>query len=220
MTPELRKQLSEHCEARHLQLSVIQCEQLLQYLALLCQWRQHFNLTGLRDARRMLEVLIAESLDFCQREVLPPTARVLDLGTGAGVPGIPLAISSPDLRLTLLDRTQKKITFLRRVVATLHLENCQPYCSAAEAFRYRLLPEQRFDVIVSRGVGGIDEVFRLAAPLLLPGGKLILRKPLRPHDVQEAEAFERAMPDVTTHCVALPWSGVPAWYLLVITVRP
>ena len=60
--------------------------------------------------------------------------RVLDLGTGAGVPGIPLAICRPDVHVTLLDRSEKKITFLRRVVASLSLENCQPCCSTAEAW--------------------------------------------------------------------------------------
>ena len=121
----------------------------------------------------MLDVLIIESLDFLRRDLLPPAARVLDLGTGAGVPGIPLAICAPDGHFTLLDRSEKKITFVRRVVLSLRLHHCAPHCGAAEDLGRRLPAEQFFDVVVSRGVGTIADLSRLAAPLLRPGGLLL-----------------------------------------------
>src|SRR5262249_12462943 len=158
----------------------------LQYLALLLRWRSHLNLTGLRDAERIIAVLIGESLDFLQGHFLVPGMRVLDLGTGAGVPGIPLAICSVGLHFTLLDRSEKKITFLRRVVSLVRLENCQPCCSTAEDFARSLTPTQRFDAVVSRGVGHIAQLMRLAAPLLRSGGTLLVRKPLHTPELQEA----------------------------------
>src|SRR5262249_8787468 len=178
--------LYQQCERRGFTLSEAQHERLLQYLGLLLRWRSHLNLTGLRDAERIIDVLIGESLDFLHGGLLVPGMRVLDLGTGAGVPGIPLAICSVSLRFTLLDRSQKKITFLHRVVSLLRLENCEPCCSAAEALARSLAPTQRFDAVVSRGVGHIASLLRLAAPLLRPGGTLLLRKPQQTPELQEA----------------------------------
>ena len=128
----LRAHLHQQCEQRGLVLTPAQCEALLQYLELLLHWQKHLNLTGLHSAERMLDVLIIESLDFLRRDLLLPAARVLDLGTGAGVPGIPLAICAPEVHFTLLDRSEKKITFVRRVVLSLRLRHCAPHCGAAE----------------------------------------------------------------------------------------
>src|SRR5262245_25061073 len=146
-----QKRLCQACEQRGLALSIAQLEELTHYLELLVRWRPHLNLTGLRDAERLLDVLIVESLDFIHGDICLPGMRVLDLGTGAGVPGIPLAICRPDMHVTLLDRSEKKSTFLRRVVASLPLENGQPCCSTAEDLARRLRPQEFFDVVVSRG---------------------------------------------------------------------
>ena len=182
-----QKRLCQACEQRGIALSTTQLEALTHYLTLLVRWRPHLNLTGLRDAERMLDVLIVESLDFLHGDFFLPGMRVLDLGTGAGVPGVPLATCRPDVHVTLLDRSEKKITFLRRVVALLHLGNCQPCCSTAEDLARRLRPQERFDVVVSRGVGSVAHLMRLTAPLLKPGGRLLLRKPLHTPELQEAK---------------------------------
>jgi 16S rRNA (guanine527-N7)-methyltransferase len=186
MEPNYQKRLCQQCERRGITLSEAPLERLLQYLDLLLRWRSHLNLTGLRDAERIIDVLIAESLDFFQGGFLVPGMRVLDLGTGAGVPGIPLASCSTGLHFTLLDRSEKKITFLRRVVSLLRLENCQPDCSTAEDLARALTLPQRFDAVVSRGVGHITHLLRLTAPLLCPGGTLLVRKPLQTPELQEA----------------------------------
>src|SRR5215467_14452772 len=179
MEPNYQRRLCQQCERRGITLSEAQRQRLLQYLELLLRWRSHLNLTGLRDTERIIDVLIGESLDFLQGGFLSPGMRVLDLGTGAGVPGITLAICSVGLHFTLLDRSEKKITFLRRVVSLLRLENCQPCCSTAEDLVRALTSPQYFDVVVSRGVGHIVHLMRLAAPLLRPGGILLMRKPLQ-----------------------------------------
>ena len=186
MHPSHRQRLSRRCEQRGLQPSEVQLDRLLQYAELLWYWRRHINLTGLQDVEHMIDVLLGESLDFLQHDVLPPSTRVLDLGTGAGVPGIPLAVCTADLHWTLLDRSEKKITFLRRVVSQLHLGNCQPWCSTAEALARRLAAAQRFDAVVTRGVGRVALLLSLAAPLLHPGGILVLRKPLGTPEIAEA----------------------------------
>src|SRR5262245_2523661 len=189
MEPNYQQRLCQQCERRGFTLSEAQHERLLQYLGLLLRWRSHLNLTGLRDAERIIDILIAESLDFLQGGFLVPGMRVLDLGTGAGVPGIPLAICSVGLHFTLLDRSEKKITFLHRVVSLLRLENCQPCCSTAEDLARSLTAAQRCDAVVSRGVGHLAHLLRLAAPLLRPGGALLVRKPLQTPELQEVASL-------------------------------
>lgn len=210
-----RQYLSQRCEERHLQLPPARLDRLLQYVDLLLHWGRHLNLTGLRTAEGMIDVLIAESFDFLQRSLLPAAARVLDLGTGAGVPGIPLAICAPDLHLTLLDRTEKKITFLRRAVLLLQLENCQPLCSTAEALGRRVSPAPYFDAVVSRGVGRVAHVLSLARPLLRPGGLLLLRKPAATSELQESVPLLAA--GAWRHLDTLPLFSAPRspWVLLI-----
>jgi 16S rRNA (guanine527-N7)-methyltransferase len=211
-----QKRLCQACEQRGIALSTTQLEGLTQYLKLLVRWRSHLNLTGLRDAERMLDVLIVESLDFLEGNFFLPGMRVLDLGTGAGVPGIPLVVCRPDVYVTLLDRSEKKVAFLRRVVASLHLENCQPCCSTAEDLAHRLRPQEYFDVVVSRGVGSVAHLMRLTAPLLKPGGRLLLRKPLHTSELQEAELLRASQIWGSIETLPLSWSASLPWALLSI----
>ena len=211
-----QKRLCQQCEQRGMALSTAQLEDLTQYLKLLVRWRPHLNLTGLRDAERMLDVLIVESLDFFQGDFFRPGMRLLDLGTGAGVPGIPLAVCRSDVHVTLLDRSEKKIIFLRRVIAALHLKNCQPCCSTAEDLAHRLRPQEHFDVVVSRGVGSIVHLMHLTRPLLKPGGRLLLRKALHTPELQEAELLRAAETWGSIETLPLPWSAPPLWALLSI----
>jgi 16S rRNA (guanine527-N7)-methyltransferase len=210
-----KNRLSQQCEQRGMALSGLQLDRLTQYIELLQHWRQAMNLTGLRDAERMIDVLVAESLDFLWREALPYAARVLDLGTGAGVPGIPLAICAPDLTVTLLDRSQKKMTFLRHIVPQLQLPNCHPVCATAEAFAQHLAAPQRFDAVVTRGVGTVAHLLSLAAPLLRPGGALLLRKPVQTPELQDAEGLLTSGDWADLKIRPLLPGGGTVWVLLV-----
>jgi 16S rRNA (guanine527-N7)-methyltransferase len=211
-----QKRLCQACEQRGMALSTVQLEALTHYLTLLVRWRPYLNLTGLRNAERMLEVLIVESLDFFHGNFFLPGMRVLDLGTGAGVPGIPLATCRPDVHVTLLDRSEKKISFLRHVVASLPLANCQSCCSTAEDLSHCLRPQERFDIVVSRGVGSVTHLMRLTAPLLKPGGRLLLRKTLHTSELQEAELLRASEAWGSIETLPLPWGASSSWVLLSI----
>ena len=188
----------------------------MHYLDLVLQVRPHLSLTGLRDPERILDVLIVESLDFCRSDLIPASGRVLDLGTGAGVPGMTLAVWGADRHLTLLDRTQKKIAFVHRAALTLGLHNCHPAWGSAEELSRCLAPNERFDAVVARGVGSIAHLMRLARPLLRPHGKLLLRKPPDTPERQEAEALLASPAWAGMRTFPLPESGSMPWVLLAI----
>ena len=179
-------------QQRGIALTEVQLEGLSGYVALLQQWQRHLNLTGLRDVEQLIDVLILQSLDFLQGSFLSGSMRVLDLGTGAGVPGIPLAICQPQVEMTLLDRSQKKMIFVRRVLSHLQLGHCRTEIDTAEGLSRRLqpasdqMPDGRFDAIVSRGVGTVAHLLSLTGPLLRPGGMLLLRKPLHTPELKAA----------------------------------
>ena len=212
----LRKHLCRQAERRGLHLSAAQVDALMGYLELVLQAQAHLNLTGLRDPERILDVLIVESLDFCRPDLIPANSRVLDLGTGAGVPGITLAVWGAGLHLTLLDRTRKKIAFVRRAALSLGLPNCHPAWGSAEELARGLSPDDRFDAVVARGVGSIAHLMRLAQPLLRPHGKLLLRKPPDSPEHQEAEALLASPAWAGMRTLRLPEGGATLWNLLAI----
>ena len=212
----LRKRLCQQAERRGLSLSAAQVDTLMGYLELVLQGQAHLNLTGLRDPQRILDVLVVESLDFCRPGLIPADGRVLDLGTGAGVPGITLAVWGAGLHLTLLDRTQKKIAFVRRAALALGLPNCHPVWGSPEDLARGLSPDERFDAVVARGVGSVAHLMRLAKPLLRPHGKLLLRKPPDSPEHREAEALLASLAWAGMRTFPLPDSDATLWNLFVI----
>lgn len=211
-----RKRLCQQAERRGLNLSAAQVDALMAYLELVLQGQAQLNLTGLRDPERILDVLIVESLDFCRPDLIPADGRVLDLGTGAGVPGIPLAVWGAGLHLTLLDRTRKKIDFVRRAALSLGLHNCHPTWSSAEELARGLSSDERFDAVVSRGAGSIAHLMRLARPLLRPNGNLLLRKPPDTSENREAEALLASPAWVGLRTFPLAESGGMPWVLVAV----
>ena len=125
-----------------------QVRQLLSYLELLVQWNASYNLTAVRDPLEMVSRHLLDSLS-----VLPWVGgeHLLDAGTGAGLPGIPLAIMQPELIVTLLDSTGKKIRFLRHVKRRLLLENIRPVQARLESWQVQKMP----DCIISRALSNL-----------------------------------------------------------------
>ncbi len=221
----------QRCGTLGIRLSAPQFDGLAGYLALLQQWQRHLSLTGLREIEPLIDVLILESLDFLKGAFLSGPRRVLDLGTGAGVPGLPLAICQPQLDMTLLDRSQKKMVFVRRVISRLKLYHCRAETDTAEGLSRRLSlqtpdpgpnpgpshePDTRFDAIVTRGVGTVARLLSLAEPLLRPGGVLLLRKPTQTPELDAAAPVLAlgGWRDVQT--LPLRPTGVLSWTLLAV----
>jgi 16S rRNA (guanine527-N7)-methyltransferase len=152
-----------------------QSERLERYLALLEKWNRTYNLTAIREPERMVTHHVLDSLAIL-RHVRGP--NVLDVGSGAGLPGIPLAIASPALAVTLLDSSHKKAAFLQQAVGELALANATIVNARIESWR----TDARFDTIVSRAFADLGEFVSAAARLLAPGGTIAAMKGVHPHD--------------------------------------
>lgn len=159
-----------------LDLSAAQQQQLLDYVTLIAKWNKVYNLTAVRDPAAMITQHLLDSL-----AVLPHLAdakRLIDIGTGAGLPGIPLAIAHPEFKITLLDSIHKKTTFLLQACLELGLTNVEVVCERVEHYQ----PQTRFEVVISRAFADLGEFARLTAHLLTKGGKLCAMKGIYPHE--------------------------------------
>ena len=153
---------------------------LLAYLALLDKWNRVYNLTAVRDAERMVSHHLLDSLaavPFFQGGC-SDSVRVLDVGSGGGLPGIPLAIARPEAQVTLIDSVAKKTAFLLQAKAELGLANLHVMTGRVEDYR----PEVGFDLVTSRAFSDLKEFVTLTRHLLKPGGRWLAMKGLYPHE--------------------------------------
>lgn len=169
MPDPLRQQLDIGLEQLGLVLPQPVREQLLAYRELLGQWNRAYNLTAVRDPAEQVQKHLLDSL-----AVLPwlQGMRVLDVGTGAGLPGIPLALACPDRQFTLLDSLGKRLRFLFQVKKTLGLDNVTLIESRIEAYR----PEVGFDTVISRAFASLADFARLSGHCLAESGCLLAMK--------------------------------------------
>lgn len=170
----LRPELAAGLEA--LGLPAALATPLLAYLALLARWNATYNLTAIRDPRDMVAKHLLDSL------AMQPFVRGLrtlaDLGTGPGLPGIPLAIATPGLQVTLVESNGKKARFLREAVRQLGLGNVQVAESRIEAFQ----PGTHFDAITARALATLPLILELGGHLPGPGGRLLAMKGVVPDE--------------------------------------
>jgi len=150
-------------------------DQLEIYLRLLHKWNQAYNLTAVRDIDEMVGRHVLDSL-----AILPwiQGPRLIDVGSGAGLPGIPLALARPDLHLVLLDSNGKKTRFLQEVKRTLHLTHVEVVQSRVEDYN----PVQGFDTVVSRAFSHIQDLVRWTHHLVVEQGIWLAMKGLCPTD--------------------------------------
>jgi len=174
MTPQaaLRRGLAELGLA-----TAAEAEQKLQaYLALLGKWNRTYNLTAIRDPHEMVAKHLLDSL--AMQPFVRDLASLADLGTGPGLPGIPLAIANPALAVTLLDSNGKKARFLRQAVMELRLANVQVHQGRAETWR----PPAPFAVVIARGFAELADFLAACRHLAAPDGVLAAMKGRYPHE--------------------------------------
>lgn len=174
-TAPLSGSLDQGARGLGLTLSGAQIERLLSFLDLLGHWGRSFNLTAILDPAAMVSHHLLDSLAVAPY-LLGET--ILDLGTGAGLPGLPLAIVAPSRQFWLLDSNGKKIRFVRQAILELGLTNVEPVRSRIESYR----PGKKFSTIVTRAVASTPEIHVQAAPLLASPGLLLVMKGRCPRD--------------------------------------
>jgi 16S rRNA (guanine527-N7)-methyltransferase len=158
-------------------------QDLLDYIALIDKWNRVHNLTAIREPEKMVSHHLLDSLAVAPHL---QAKRLLDVGSGAGLPGIPLALAYPEMRVTLLDSNHKKAAFLNQVVMELKLKNAEVCAERVESWQTK----DRFDVIISRAFSDIGEFVRVTRHLLAPGGVFAAMKGLHPY-----EEIEKLPPD-------------------------
>ena len=166
---QLALRLAEGIERLGVSASVRQQGQLLELIALLERWGRTYNLTAVRDPLRMVSHHLLDSL------VLAPFlqgTRVLDVGTGAGFPGLPLAILTPERHFMLLDSNGKKVRFVRQAVMELGLDNVEVVQSRIESYTSR----EKFATIVARAFASLTKILQMTQPLLARPGALLAPK--------------------------------------------
>lgn len=150
-------------------------QRMLGYLTLVEKWNKAYNLTAVREPAKMLTHHLLDSLS-----VLPHVRgpRVLDVGSGAGLPGIPLALACPQWQFTLLDSNHKKTTFLRQAAIEFKLNNVEVVCDRVETW----VSPQPFDTVVSRAFSDLPEFLGLAGRLCSKTGVVVAMKGIYPHE--------------------------------------
>jgi len=167
--PQLVQDLRRGVEAMALSVDASGQARLLDYLALLVKWNKVYNLTAIRDPREMVAKHLLDSL-----AILPWVSgtSLADVGSGAGLPGIPLALCRSDLDVTLVETSAKKGRFLRQAILDLGLSNCRVECARVEALR----PAAPFALLTARAFATLAEIVALAGHLLATDGQLLALK--------------------------------------------
>lgn len=207
-----RKRLEAGLDAIGLALAPAQIDTLFAYLTLLRKWNSVYNLTAIRHPDEMLTHHLLDSLAAipalaeAARSVTVPDAargRVLDVGSGGGMPGMPLAISCPDVSVLMVDIVQKKTAFLTQCRAQLQLSNAAAHWGPVE----KIEDDTGYAVITSRAFAELTDFVNLSGHLLAPGGKLLAMKGIYPQ--AELDRMEAAGLMQTWQVDAVPKLTVP-----------
>jgi 16S rRNA (guanine527-N7)-methyltransferase len=197
--------IQEACTALTLRVNTHQQQQLLDYLNELLKWNKTYNLTAIRDPQQALIHHVFDSLSIvgpiqsylADQGVKQPT--ILDVGSGAGLPGVVLAVMLPAAKITCVDAVEKKTSFIRQAASVLKLDNL----SATHA-RVEQLNLNKYDVVTSRAFASLEDFVTLAGDQALPTGVLLAMKGKRPDD-EIQQMHNRTQWNVTkTDQIAVP----------------
>ena len=171
---EFEKEIIEYMEELEIKLSTEQAEMFFKYMNLLLEWNEKINLTAITDEEEVIVKHFVDSITISK--YIPTGTSLIDVGTGAGFPGIPLGIIRNDLEIVLLDSLQKRINFLEVVIRELGLENIKTVHARAEEFGKNNKYREKFDVATSRAVANLSTLSEYLLPLVKVGGVVICMK--------------------------------------------
>ena len=168
-----RKILVSGLQTLKLALNEQQVDQLLGFIKLIEKWNKAYNLTAIRGREDMVRLHLLDSLAIAP---FIEGKRVIDIGTGAGLPGIPLAICLPETEFTLLDSNAKKTRFVKQVILELKLKNVNVFHHRVEHYQ----PEQPFNTVITRAFASLSDIVKLTAHLVDKDGVLLAMKGQNP----------------------------------------
>lgn len=166
----MKTELQQGLEAMQIDASDEQQNKLLKFIDLLDKWNKAYNLTAIRNKHDMLFLHILDSLSLLPH--LAGSRRILDVGSGAGLPGIPLAILEPDRVFVLLDSNGKKTRFIKQAIIELKLKNVTVVHDRIEKYS----PEENFDCITTRAFATISETIDMIEHFLLKEARILFMK--------------------------------------------
>lgn len=175
----LKKILFDEISKLNISLSEYQAEQFICFFDLLIQWNKVMNLTGITEYKEVVQKHFIDSLSIVKafdQECFYEGTSMIDIGTGAGFPGIPLKIVFPNLKITLLDSLNKRINFLNEVISSLSLDNIEAVHGRAEDFSKQPKYREKFNFAVSRAVSNLSTLSEYCLPFVKVDGYFISYK--------------------------------------------
>lgn len=197
---------------------------MVAFVRLLHRTNRLYNLTGFKTEE---DILIEGVLDSLTALTLPyisfPAKNLIDVGTGGGIPGIPLKIACPSLKLALVESTTKKCRFLEEIIPTLELEDVSVFCGRAESLAQDLALRERYHLATARALGPLREVLELTTPFLRPGGTAFYYKGKEAQkDLEEARRALEVLrcKVIACHDVPIPLTARTTTFILVQKKAP
>ena len=178
----MNKLLLDKISDLEIELDVNQTEQFIRFYELLVEWNKVMNLTGITEYDKVVEKHFVDSLSIVKAVDLNNMNVVIDIGTGAGFPGIPLKIAFPHLKITLLDSLNKRIKFLNAVIDELGLKDIKTIHGRAEDFAKQSEYREKYDLCVSRAVANLATLSEYCLPYVNVNGLFI---PYKSGDIEE-----------------------------------
>ncbi len=185
---DLREMLREGCKQLDIEVREEQIDQLLIYKDLLLEWNEKMNLTAIKDEKEVIIKHYLDSITCLKVKELKNEGKLIDVGTGAGFPGIPLKVFLPKIELNLLDALNKRLTFLKEVCSQLQLDNVQFTHGRAEDFGQNKNHREQYEFVVARAVASLNVLAEYCLPFVKVNGYFICQKgPLLTDELKMAD---------------------------------
>ena len=171
---EFKEKMNENLKLLNIELSDIQLEQFYQYMNILIEWNKFMNLTGITEPEEVITKHFIDSLTVLDK--IDEDASIIDVGTGAGFPGIPIKIAFPNTKIILLDSLNKRIKFLNEVIEKLELKNIETIHGRAEEVGKNKKHREKYDIAIARAVAPLNILLEYLMPFAKVKGKCLCMK--------------------------------------------